>query len=414
MRRRSVSTVSLCVALLALAALSCRRADEDAAEPAPEGTSVSASSPRAQVDPALVGTEWLLTSLDGEELPPKTEITLEIGKEEAGGSSGCHSYGGDVEKMADGSVEWSGANDMTTVGCAGDVGRQETKYLNLLDEIEAYRIEDGWLDLMDGEGETRLVFEEKAPLAFDPSTLTGTRWAVRSVDGEEPVEGSVPTIEFGQGREATWYDGCEVGSGRYTVTDYGLVFKQEGIVEGECMKPERLVNPEEPCVQVCFYPSGNYRLRAGLLEVRSDTGDKTAILEPLPEGVRLERDGTPWELRYFVENGEKTPVAGEAPITVTFDHGTLRRAGVIFGSTGCNEYRAAYEYPAAHNTFERIVVDDPVNTRQACPKSQRLAAQERRFLAVVGDLGEHPSASMLGQLTLETRDGRELIFSAPE
>jgi heat shock protein HslJ len=108
------------------------------------------------------------------------------------------------------------------------------------------------------------------------------------------------------------------------------------------------------------------------------------------------------------------PRRWEAPITLTFDRGTLRREGKIFGSTGCNEYRAAYEYPTRHNTFERIVVDDPVSTRRACSESQRIAAQEQRFLAVVGDLGEYPSVSMDGQLTLEMKDPRKLILSAPE
>ena len=98
LRRRIASTALLCVALLALAAVSCGRADEDAAKPAPEESTVSASPPRAQVDPSLVGTEWLLTSLDGEELLYKTEITLEIDEEEAGGSSGCNFYGGEVER----------------------------------------------------------------------------------------------------------------------------------------------------------------------------------------------------------------------------------------------------------------------------------------------------------------------------
>jgi hypothetical protein len=33
---------------------------------------------------------------------------------------------------------------------------------------------------------------------------------------------------------------------------------------------------------------------------------------------------------------------------------------------------------------------------------------------VVGDLGEYPSVSMEGRLTMETRDGRKLIFAAPD
>lgn len=401
------------MAILAVA-VSCGSADEDAAEPATEGTTASAAPSRAQVDPALAGTEWLLMRLDGEELLPNTEITLEIGDEIISGGSTCIAYGGPVDKMECGTVVWSGARDIAPFGCAEDVRRQETRYANLLDLVEAYRIEGDRLELMDGEGGTRLIFEEKTRLDFDPTSLAGTRWALRSVDGEEPVEGSVPTVEFGQGREATWYDGCVEASGRYAVTDYELVFKQEGTVEGECMKPERLANPDEPCVRVCFYPSGNYRLRDELLEIRPDTEGTTAVLEPLAEGARPGRDGTPWELRSFVEDGKTTRVRGEGGITLRLDRGTLREEGTIFGSTGCNGYRAAYEYLRSHNTFERIIVADPVTTRRKCPGPPYLSEQEQRFLEVIGDLGEHPSTSRGGTMTLETTGGRGLIFTAQE
>jgi heat shock protein HslJ len=151
LRRRIVSTVLPCVALLAFVVVSCGRAEEDAAKPVPKESTVSAPAARAQVDPALMVTEWLLTSLDGEELLSKTEITLEIGKKQAGGSSGCNFYGGEVRKMADGSFVWPGG-DVTEIGCSGGITRQETRYLNLLDEVEAYRISGGRLEMMDGEG----------------------------------------------------------------------------------------------------------------------------------------------------------------------------------------------------------------------------------------------------------------------
>ncbi len=414
MRRRIVPTVLLCVVLPALVAVSCGRADKDAAKPAPEESTVSAPPSRAQVDPALAGTEWLLTSLDGEELLPKTEITLEIEKESADGSSGCNFYGGDVDRMAEGSVEWSGANEMTEMGCSGDVGRQERRYVNLLDEIEAYRVEDGRLGLMDAEGRTRLVFQQEVQWRSDPAKLVGTSWVLRSTDGQEPQEGSTPTVRFETDKEVFWYDGCQNFEGRYFANESDLELPNVGIVDMDCMKPGAYQNAGGPCIVRCFAPAGDYRLRGGLLEIRTEAGESTSILEPMAKGEEPKQKGTPWELRYFVENGEKTPVVGDAPITLTFDRGTLRREGVVFGSTGCNDYRAAYEYPAAHNTFERIVVDDPVSTRRACPKSQRLAAQEQRFLAVLGDLGEYPLVSRSGQLTLETGDNRKLIFSAPE
>ena len=413
LRRTNLSTALLCVALF-VAAISCERADEGAAKPPREGSTVSTPPPRAQVDAALVGSEWLLTSLDGEEPLPKSEITLEIEKEMAGGSSGCNSYGGDVDKMADGSVEWSGANEMTTVGCSGDVGRQETRYVDLLDEVEAYRIEDGRLDLMDGEGQTRLVFQQEVRWRSDPAKLVGTSWVLRSTGGQKPPEGSVPTVRFESDKEVFWYDGCQNFEGLYLANESDLELPNIGIVDMDCMKPGAYRDAEGPCIVGCFVPGGDYRLRDGLLEIRTEAGESTSILKPFSEGEEPEQRGTPWEFRYFEENGEKAPVVGEAQVTLTFDRGTLRREGVVSGSTGCNDYRAAYQYPARHNTFERIFVDDPVSTRRACPKNQRIAAQEQRFLTVVGDLGEYPNVFRDGRLELETRDGRRLIFSAPE
>ncbi|WP_407690835.1 META domain-containing protein [Rubrobacter tropicus] len=230
--------------------------------------------------------------------------------------------------------------------------------------------------------------------------IESTRWRVRAIDGKAPGTGSVPTVEFGSEGQVAWYDGCLRHSGTYRFTEYELVASRRGPMEEECMKPGTRVN---------FHPSGNYRTQDGLLEVLyEDDGTKT-ILEPLAKDAELSREGTPWELAAFVEQGVTTRAAGEAPITLTFDRGTLRREGAIYGSTGCNDYRAAYEYPTARNTFERIVVADPVSYPRECPDTRDLS-DENRFLEILGDLGEHPATSGNGQLTLETKDGRKLVF----
>jgi heat shock protein HslJ len=111
------------------------------------------------------------------------------------------------------------------------------------------------------------------------------------------------------------------------------------------------------------------------------------ILEPIDEVEDPTHRGIPWELRAFAEDGERTPFRG-AELTPTFDRGKLRETGIIFGSTGCNEYRASYEYPRVRKTYERINVADPVTTRRACRGPRYLAEQEERFLAVLGGLGE--------------------------
>ena len=166
-------------------------------------------------------------------------------------------------------------------------------------------------------------------------------------------------------------------------------------------------------MQVCFYPSGNYRLRDGLLEVRSDTEGRTAVLEPLAEGKELNPDGTPWELRAFVVDGRETWVRGAQAITLTFDGGTLRDEGTLFGSTGCNDYRVAYEYPIIRSGLDQIIVDDLAVTRRKC--APRAAAEnEGRLLGILRDVSYYPAERASGRMSLETEDGRKLVFSATE
>ena len=58
--------------------------------------------------------------------------------------------------------------------------------MNLLDETEAYRIEDCRMEMMNGEGRTTLVFEQEVQWRSDSAKLVGTSWVLRSTDGREP------------------------------------------------------------------------------------------------------------------------------------------------------------------------------------------------------------------------------------
>ena len=119
----------------------------------------------AQVHPALAGTEWLLTSLKGEELLTKTEVSLEIDSEMLGGDSGCNFYGSEVDKMDDGSLVrpggYGGGMGSTDIGCPTDILRQETSYQNALSGVRIYRIEGGRMEMIDGDGRTMLVFQQE-------------------------------------------------------------------------------------------------------------------------------------------------------------------------------------------------------------------------------------------------------------
>ncbi len=162
----------------------------------------------------------------------------------------------------------------------------------------------------------------------------------------------------------------------------------------------------------CFGPEGDYRLRGGLLEIRTEAGESTSILEPLAEGEEPEQRGTPWELRGFVEDGRTTPVPAGAGITLTFDRGTVRDEGTMFGSTGCNDYRVRYEHPIARNGPDRLVLAEPAVTRRKCAPGA--AEDEERFLSILRDVSYYPAVMASGRMALEAEDGRKLVFAAPE
>ena len=154
------------------------------------------------------------------------------------------------------------------------------------------------MEMIDGDGRTMLVFQQEVQWQSDPADLVGTSWVLRSTAGEEPLEGSVPTVRFESEKEISWYDGCQYFEGRYFVTENDLTVPSFGVVNGDCMKPGVYGGSDERCVIGCFGPEGDYRLRDGLLEIRSEAGETTSILEPM--GEEPPQKGKRWELRYLV------------------------------------------------------------------------------------------------------------------
>ena len=63
------------------------------------------------------------------------------------------------------------------------------------------------------------------------------------------------------------------------------------------MKPEAHEGIDGTCIVACFGAEGDYRLKNGLLEIRSETGETTSVLEPLAPVVEVEQKGTPWALQ---------------------------------------------------------------------------------------------------------------------
>jgi heat shock protein HslJ len=78
----------------------------------------------------------------------------------------------------------------------------------------------------------------------------------------------------------------------------------------------------------------------------------------------------------------------------------------VSGSAGCNTYTADYSLDGDDLDFEPFAV-----TKIAC--SEPIMAQEQRYVSYLRDVIIYYT-KIGGWLHLETKDGRALIFTAPE
>ena len=105
----------------------------------------------------LAGTKWQLSTMDGSALPEQVIITIEFKDGQAGGSSGCNSYGGAYE-AEDGKITLDNIA-ATLMACADEqVMQAEQQYLQALGKVQKYQLQDGLLELMDENGNILLTF----------------------------------------------------------------------------------------------------------------------------------------------------------------------------------------------------------------------------------------------------------------
>ena len=116
----------------------------------------------------LVGTEWVLTSLNGESLIEGTEINLYFEEAFLGGSMTCNGYGGGPDSgkyvaTDDGTLTVARPLAVTVQLCSSPEGimEQEEAYIEALRSAASYRVVDDHLEIDNAAGEITLVFARK-------------------------------------------------------------------------------------------------------------------------------------------------------------------------------------------------------------------------------------------------------------
>jgi heat shock protein HslJ len=155
LRRTALVGVTILIAVLLAA---CAAAEPD---PSPVGGI------------ALSGTEWVLTSLNGDTPIEGTQITLSFGEGSLEGSGGCNTYGGSYTASED-SLHLSDLY-WTEMDCLEPEGvlDQEMAYLNALNAVASYRVDAGRLQLYDEAGTQVLVFGPQETARPAPTSTSG-------------------------------------------------------------------------------------------------------------------------------------------------------------------------------------------------------------------------------------------------
>jgi len=116
----------------------------------------------------LDGTEWVLTSLNGNSLIEGTSITLSFAEGVLSGFAGCNGYGGGPDSgkyvvTDDGTLTIPHQIAVTVQLCSTPEGimEQEAAYIEALRSTTSYRMVDDRLEIDNAAGETILVFARK-------------------------------------------------------------------------------------------------------------------------------------------------------------------------------------------------------------------------------------------------------------
>ena len=324
---KAISTLAAAGIILATAAMGCGDAGRSAPDDLPVANSTPAGSakplhtassgdagPNAQNDLPVANSTpagsaepvntasaadgiWVLELLDGRPPIKESVVTMRISANRLSGIDGCNRYGGAFEEetpVAGADGVFSRPPLLRTEKYCFIIGHpdpdfivdQGDAYFSALRRGEKYRVAGDRLEILDGEGVTRLVFVLEAPLPGQPVILRGTSWRLITEDDVDNVE-RVTTLTF-NGQQVSGSTAC----GDY-LASYKLSYE---LSEVSLRFPSRsMLGSAESCSELdrrqadkfISYLKGAWEYSvheeqgASRLRIRSYRG-KTLTFEPLP------------------------------------------------------------------------------------------------------------------------------------
>ena len=258
---------------------------------------------------ALLRTEWLLTSLNGNSPVEGTRITLFVGvRGQMSGDAGCGFYSAQYNSE-DNQFRTDGINQ-SSIDCAvPGSAEQQAVYFEALEAVAAFRASVKHLVFENANGETILTYTRKLPPTLD-TDLAGTLWTLHRLRGQRLIEGSHIGLRFGREGIAGFerenfvsgFGGCNRYIGDFEAADQGLLAVRNLEVrwgwkaERYCGSPQGVTEQEKVYIEA-LRSSTSYRLSDDHLEMHDASGETILLYAPAQafSGDPSELVGTAWQ-----------------------------------------------------------------------------------------------------------------------
>jgi heat shock protein HslJ len=276
----------------------------------------------------LAGTNWVLSSLDGQLPLAGTTVTLQFDEEAASGTDGCNQYsvGYTVEgsSLSFGAVgatvptDTGPAGVTTMMACPEAVMTQATAYMEALAATTAFVVRGGNLVLLDGS--TIL-----ATFVSSVQDLDSTTWEVVSFNNGRGavttlLEGSAISAAFDDENRVSGNSGCNDYFATWLASDGAIHIGAIGSTRRLCDEPAGIMEQEAE-YQAALQSARTYTIVGNNMEMR-DASDAIAVHmrrvliidPPEPEpGVPTGRVTAPNGVNVRTGPGTNFPSLGVAP-----------------------------------------------------------------------------------------------------
>lgn len=328
-----------------------------------------AAEPEASMD--LAGTNWILSSLNGELPLTGTAVTLQFGTDgTAFGTDGCNRFNTTYTQDGSNMTINSSAGISSMMACEEPVMNQATAYTTALSATTSFSASGTQLSLSNGEQVLATFVAGTVDSEAAPETsndLAGTNWLLSALNGELPISGTTMYLNFGADGTVSGSDGCNQLNTTYTQDGSSLTFGQAGAsTMMACPEP---VMAQADAFNAALGATNSFMMTETDLVLQNGEEVLATFVTNATDLV-----DTAWEVVNY-NNGREAVVGLIEGTEISAYFGT---EGDLTGNAGCNQYFTSFT--AGNGAIE---IGMPGSTMRFCEEPAGIMEQESEYLAAL-------------------------------